>query len=131
MIVLDTHVWIWWTAEPEALSARARSAIDDAAGSTGLLVSAISVWEVAMLVAHGRLELTYDVGAWVARAQSLPYLRFVNVDPELALRSVHLPEYPRRDPADRFIVATAIALDANLVTKDRVMRAYEAVTTIW
>lgn len=131
MIVLDTHAWVWWVSEPERVSARARGAIEKAVAGPGAYVSSISVWEVAMLVAKGRLKLTLPVEAWVARSEALPYVRFVPVDNGLALGSVRLDGFTYPDPADRLILATALSLDAAVVTKDRRMRAYRAVRTVW
>lgn len=84
-----------------------------------------------MLVARGRLELTVSAGAWLAALQALPFLTFVPVDNTVALRAVALPGFPHRDPADRFIVATAMEMGATLVTADRRLRGYKAVSTVW
>jgi PIN domain nuclease of toxin-antitoxin system len=71
------------------------------------------------------------VADWVSRSEALPYVRFVPVDNALALRSVHLDRFSHPDPADRLILATATFLEAAVVTKDRRMRAYRGVRTIW
>ena len=131
MIVLDTHAWIWWVSDPERLPARARAAIEHAVASASVYVSSISVWEVAMLVARKRLELTMPAVDWVARSEALPFLRFVPIDNALALSSVALEGFTYPDPADRLILATALWLEAPIVTKDRRMRAYARVKTIW
>ena len=131
MIVLDTHVWIWWVSSTGRLSTAARQAIAQARTEQALRVSSISAWEVAMLVARGRLELTIDTADWIARSESLPYLRFVPIDNRIALRSVRLPGDAPDDPADRMIAATALVLGAKLVTKDNRMRSYPHVETIW
>ncbi|HKJ01025.1 MAG TPA: type II toxin-antitoxin system VapC family toxin [Longimicrobiales bacterium] len=96
-----------------------------------LQVSAISAWEVAMLVERGRLELTLDVEEWIGRSHAAPELDFVPVDPWIAVRSVRLGGFPHRDPADRIIVATALTHDATLVTADARLQGYDAVTTLW
>lgn len=131
MILLDTHVWVWWVGEPERLSARARKAIDEARVTDRVAVSSISVWEVALLVSKGRLQLTLDVDDWIARSEALPFLRFIPVDNHIARRSVSLPPPLHDDPADRIITATAMILDVQLVTKDQRMREYEPVETVW
>lgn len=132
MILLDTHAWIWWVADPERLPALARAAIDDAlTAGDPVLVSAISVWEVAMLVDRGRLELTLDVADWVGRSEAAQEIRFVPLDPRIALASVTLEDFPNRDPADRMIVATARDAGAVLVTADARLQAYEGVSTLW
>jgi len=132
MIVLDTHAWVWWLADPAKLTTRARRAIDRAArGGDGVVVSSISVWEVAMLVARGRLALTVDVAEWLQRAEAVPGVRFVPVDNAIALRAVRLPGFPHPDPADRMIVSTALGGGASLVTADRRLRAYKPLKTLW
>lgn len=131
MIVLDTHAWVWWVSDPERIPPPARQAIEAASHANALHVSTISVWEVAMLVSKGRLSLTLPVTEWVALSEALPYLDFVPIDNSLALRSVLLEDFPNPDPADRLVLATAIALDAAVVTKDRRMQEYSAVRTIW
>lgn len=131
MIVLDTHAWVWWVADPDALSAPARHAIERAADNAVIYVSSISVWEVAALVARGRLRLAIDVRAWLKQCEALPYLRFLPIDSTIALHSVFLPDFPHRDPADRFIVATALSLGAPLVTKDRRLHEYPHVNCVW
>ncbi len=138
MILLDTHAWIWWLAQPESLSDAAYAAVGRAvatwevgSGGAGLAVSSISVWELAMLVERGRLELTTTPTEWVERCESLPFLSFVPVDNRVALRSVSLAPSFHADPADRVIVATALVHDMTLVTKDERIRGYGLVPTIW
>ena len=132
MIVLDTHALVWWLADPDKLPRRTRARLDRAVtDGESLRVSSISVWEVAMLVARGRLTLTMDVGAWIAAAESLPQLEFVPVDNAIALRAVTLPEAFGRDPADRLIAATALGLGATLVTGDRRLRGHPPLRTLW
>ncbi len=131
MIVLDTHTWVWWVSVSPELSSAAAEAIDDAAADGSLRVSSISVWEVAMLVRAGRLELRMDVEDWVAESENLPFLEFVPVDNRIAAHSTVLPGSFHADPADRMIVATARTLGAHVVTKDRKIRRYRHVKTIW
>jgi len=131
VIVLDTHTWVWWVSVSPELSSAAAEAIDDAAADGSLRVSSISVWEVAMLVRAGRLELRMDVEDWVAESENLPFLEFVPVDNRIAAHSTALPGSFHADPADRMIVATARTLGAHVVTKDRKIRRYRHVKTIW
>ena len=130
MIVLDTHAWVWWVAADSRLSEAAGREIDRAMGTSSLYVSSISSWEVALLVQRGRLELTMDVGDWIARSEALPFLGFIPVDNRIALRSVELT-LGHDDPADRIIVATALSLGARLVTRDRRLHAFGGVETFW
>ncbi|KPK79788.1 MAG: twitching motility protein PilT [Gemmatimonas sp. SM23_52] len=131
MIVLDTHVWVWWVSGVEELSPRAAELIAAAMRDRALHVSCISVWEVAMLVRGGRLVLTMDVEDWVARSEALPFLRFVPVENRIALGAVRLPEPLHRDPADRIILSTARTLGAAVVTRDERLWSYPHVETIW
>lgn len=131
MILLDTHAWVWWVGNPEHLSDRARKAIDQAVVEKKLHVSSISAWEVATLSSRGRLQLSMDVGEWIRRCETLPFLRFVPVDNAVALRSVSLPGAFHPDPADRIIVATALLLGATLVSKDERILAYPHVSSLW
>lgn len=131
MIVLDTHAWVWWLSSPDRLSERARATIDVASAAGTAHVSAISCWEIAMLVDRGRLELTVELEDWITRAGALPYFRFVAVNPTIAVRSVRLAPPFHPDPADRIIVATALELRAKLVTRDRMILDYPHVKTIW
>jgi PIN domain nuclease of toxin-antitoxin system len=131
LIVLDSHAWVWWVSSPDQLSPPARRAIENAIEARAVHVSCISTWEVALLVANGRLTLTMDVTDWIAHCQGLPFLRFVPVDNAIALGSIRLPEPLHRDPADRLIVATARSLGVPLVTKDTRLRRYLHVETIW
>lgn len=131
MILLDTHAWIWFAADPLRLSGPARAAINAGIEKGQVLVSSISSWEVAMLAAKGRLELTLPVQDWIAKAEMLPFIHFIAVDNGIAIKAVSLPEPLHSDPADRIIIATAIREGAALVTKDRKIRDYPHVRTIW
>jgi PIN domain nuclease of toxin-antitoxin system len=131
VIVLDTAVWIWWASDPSRLTPRARRACAREEPQGGLVVSAISVWELAVKVALGKLELDRDVRTWVALASSYPGLTVQPLDPRDALESTLLPGTLHRDPADRILVALSRRLGVPLVTRDRVLRAYRHVTTIW
>jgi PIN domain nuclease of toxin-antitoxin system len=130
VIVLDTHALVWWVSGGP-LSERARDAIAHRASTRSVYASSISVWEIATLVARGRLELTLDVVDWIARVEAIESLRFVAVDNRIAIASTRLPGELPRDPADRLIVATARSLDAPLVTRDARLAAYPHVETIW
>ncbi len=131
MIVLDTHAWLWWISNPELLSTSASRAINKAVHDKAVYVSSISSWEVAMLVAKGRLQLSMDVRDWVIRSETLPFLTFVPVDNAIAVLSTRLPGELHGDPADRIIIATAQSLGAELVTKDDKILAYPYITTVW
>jgi len=131
VIVLDTHVWLWWISNPELLGGVATEAIAGARSRRELFVSSISVWEVAMLTQKGRLQLALDVRDWLARCEALPFLQFVPVNNAIAVQASRLPGGLHGDPADRIIVATALSLGATLVTKDEKLLNYAPVKTLW
>lgn len=128
MIVLDTAAWLWHVSDPERLSSAARVAIDQAAA---LLVSAISVWEVGMLVAKQRISLDPPLERWVTTALSLPRIELVGLDAAIAVKATQLSGDLDGDPADRVIVATAWGRSAALATPDKRLLAYPHVATVW
>jgi PIN domain nuclease of toxin-antitoxin system len=129
VIVLDTHVWLWWSAEPARLSPAARRAIDEA---EMVGVSAVSAWEVAMLVRRRRISLDRDVRTWIRQALAPARVAVQPLGSEAAVAAGLLEErdFPG-DPADRFIYATAVAARAKLVTADKAIRAFDAHGAIW
>ncbi len=131
MIVLDTHVLIWWVDGAAKLSRPAASAIKRAQAENGIMISSITAWEIAMLVDRGRLTLTMDVSTWLATVDRISGLRFTPVDNPIAVGSVNLPGEFHQDPADRIIVATARRFGAPLVTQDRRIRSYPHLKTVW
>ena len=132
MIVLDTHVLVWWvTGQCAELSREARAAIDKEVTGGEILVSSISAWEIAMLVERGRLQLTMDVEQWLNIITEIDAVRFVPVNNRIAVKSMALPGEFHKDPADRLIVATARDVAAPLVTADEKIRQYAYVATIW
>lgn len=131
MIVLDTHVWIWWVNGHVQLSSAANQVIEQAVLNRAIYISSISAWEVALLVKRGRLKLTTGVTDWIAKSERLPFVTFCPVDNRIATRSVVLPDEIQPDPADRIIIATALILGFPLVTKDERIRETNLLTTIW
>jgi PIN domain nuclease of toxin-antitoxin system len=129
MIVLDTHIWVWWvhgdsrlsSAQVEAIAANERDALG---------VSAISCWEVAKLVEYKRLELSCSLDVWFEQALGYPGVRLLELTPEIAAESCRLPGEFHRDPADQIIVATARAHGCSLVTSDKKVISYPFVLTI-
>lgn len=132
MIVLDTHVLVWWVGNDSQLSARARKALAAEQTHAGqILVSAISAWEIAMLIRKGRLQLTMELHDWLAAVESLEAVRLVDVSARLAVQSVQLPGEFHNDPADRMIVALAREAGVPLLTADDKIRSYPHVRSIW
>lgn len=132
MIVLDTHTLLWWASGDQGqLSVAATQAIEGELNGGQIRVSSISAWELAMLVARGRVALSMDIGEWLSVVSQIEVVRFVPVDNEIAVKSIELPGEFHKDPADRIIVATARKLAAPLLTADDKIRDYPHVRTIW
>ena len=127
MIVLDTHVWIWWVDDHPRLKRSVRDRIDT---ESDVRISAISLLEIATAVSLGRLVLKPSPQKWLEIAQTAEQVRIEPLTDALCLNSVSLPGQFHRDPADRLIVALARQLNAELITADEKILAYSSVTTI-
>lgn len=123
MIVLDTHVWVWWVQGEPRLPRNAVERIEQEEAA-GIGVSAISCWEIAKLVEHGRLALPLPVEEWLTTALSYPGMELVPITPRIAVESPQLPGEFHSDPADQIIVATARVLGCSLLTADHKIRRY-------
>jgi PIN domain nuclease of toxin-antitoxin system len=131
MIVLDTHAVVWWV-EGKGLSKKAQTTIDREMKQDGeIVISAMSAWEITLLVKKERLRLAMDVGSWFDKIGQISRVRFAPIDRQIAMAAAVLPGDFHKDPADRMIVATARSLSAPLVTKDEQIRQYAHVKTIW
>jgi PIN domain nuclease of toxin-antitoxin system len=128
VILLDTHAWLWWAADRAKLSPKVRRRLGS---ERDLAVSAISCWEVGMLVERGRLKLRGDARSGIREALSIDKLRVVAVSDSIATEAGLLGAAFHGDPADRIIIATALDLRATLVTKDQRIRDFKIVTTLW
>jgi len=124
LLLLDTHVWLWFAeGRGDRLGARIPERLERAAAQGTLRISAISLWELGMLIGKKRLTIA-DLPKWILESRRVPGIRIEPVDDAAALESVALPEPLHGDPADRLMVATARALDATLVTCDAELIAY-------
>lgn len=123
MIVLDTHIWVWWVHNDVQLTTECREFIA-ANESNGLGISAISCWEIAKLVERGRLILPQPIEIWLRLALAYPGIQLIDLAPQIAVESTRLPGEFHRDPADQIIVATARVYDCPLVTLDGKIRSY-------
>jgi PIN domain nuclease of toxin-antitoxin system len=126
MLVLDTHVLVWWASDSTLLGSRARKAI---AGEDKLGVPVIVFWEASLLVRRQRLDLGMPVREWADVILAIPRIEALPLTPEIALMADGLAMHA--DPADRFVVATALRYGAPLITKDRAMRRLRFVKMIW
>lgn len=123
MLLLDTHAVLWLDMGIE-LSPGAQDAIDSARGEDGVLVSAVSAWEIGTLVRKGRIRLDIPPGDWMARLLRGIGLRPVALSMEAAVAASTLPEPLHGDPADRLLIAMARELDVPLVTRDGLIHRY-------
>jgi PIN domain nuclease of toxin-antitoxin system len=130
VIVLDTHAWLWWLAEPGRLSAPAREAVADA---QLIGISTMSIWEVAMLATRKRIDLDRDIRDWVGLAlNGDPRVEPIAPDQRVSLDAglLDAQRFPG-DPADRLIFATARSRGARLVTRDERLRRFAPAETLW
>jgi PIN domain nuclease of toxin-antitoxin system len=127
VIVLDTHVWIWWVDDHPRPKPEVRDRIDT---ERDVRVSAISLLEIATAVSLNRLSLRPTVKAWLGVAQGAEQIRIEPLTDTLCLDSVNLPGDFHRDPADRLIVALARGLTAELITADDKILKYAEVLTV-
>lgn len=128
MLVLDTHVVHWWSAEPDRLSRAAADAVESA---DELAVSGVSWYELAWLAEHERIELAVPVLSWL---QTLSReVRTLGITPAVAQTAAALPSSFTGDPADRLIYATAVQHGCRLVTKDGQLRSHRhpRPVTLW
>jgi len=123
-LLLDTHIALWLDSGDDRLRASTRALIDGCWQNGGaILLSAITVWEIALLVDTGRIDLDVPVAAWIERFLDCPGIEAVPLGHQAASRSYQLHHLEHRDPADRLLIATAIELACPLVTYDeRIVR---------
>lgn len=129
MILLDTHSLIWWVSKDKKLSPAALAAIQD--DGLEILVSSMTIWEIALLVTHGRIGLSKSLEVWIATVEKIDKVAFIPVDNDIAVGAITLPGDFHKDPADRIIIATARKFGAPIVTADDKIRGYPHVRTIW
>lgn len=130
-IFLDTHVWVWWVTEDRRLSKKAKVSLEKAAREAGVWISAISVWEVAKKVQKKQLVLDRPLRQWLDQALDITGLFVEELTTTILVESCELPEPFHGDPADQIIVASVRHHKGQLVTKDRKLRDYPHVVTIW
>lgn len=121
LLLLDTHIWIWWIEQDRRLPDSIRRAIEGSAAS--VLISAVSVYELSVLVYRNRIRLTQDIEYWIQQATDGADISVISVDREIARMAGLLPAV-HGDPLDRFLIATACCLDAQVASLDEKFRAY-------
>lgn len=128
MVVIDTHVLVHDVLEPKRISARARRALEGRAGE--LAASGISLWEIAMLIARGRIDPATDAVQFIDDILQARSIRVLPITAKIAVLA-QSEDFVHRDPADRLIAATAIAHGAQLVTADARLRKVKGLRVIW
>ena len=123
MILLDTHIWIWWVSQSQRLS-QAHTTLLNQKLDEGLGVSIISCWEIAKLIEYGRLTLDRPAQEWLDAALSRPGVELIPLSTRIVIESTQLPQPFHRDPADQLIVATARVLGCPLMSEDAKITAY-------
>lgn len=118
-VLLDTHTLIWWLNDQTRLSPAQREVLGTITPASPVLVSDISLWEVATLCSLGRIRLGIPLREWLNKAVAPPLVRRQGISPAIAAELAELPDSFHRDPADRILVATARVLGAALITQDR------------
>jgi PIN domain nuclease of toxin-antitoxin system len=129
VIVLDTHIWVWWVHSDERLT-QAQVDLITASETDIIGVSAISCWEIAKLAEYGRLVLPCSLEEWFDQALNYPGVHLLELTPAIVIESTQLPGDFHRDPADQLIVATARVNNCPLVTADGKISNYPHVETI-
>lgn len=127
--LLDTHVLLWWIAGESRLRAAERRVLARAA-TEPVLVSDVTLWEIAMLVERGRLSLGRPLREWLEEATAEPHVRLVRITPAIAAEVAALPTTLHRDPADRILIATARVHGATMLTHDRAIRESKLVPVL-
>jgi PIN domain nuclease of toxin-antitoxin system len=129
VILLDTHALLWWALDAAQLSPLAVEVLSRMEKDGGF-ASSISVWELGVKVKRGKLDLGIAIEEFVRRLERGAVVELAPVDTTIWLRSVALP-WEHRDPADRVIVATALAKGLPILTKDEVIGRSGLVETWW
>ncbi len=126
-IMIDTHVLLWLVNGNTKLRESDRDIIDGVQKSGGkILISIISIWEIALLTSKNRIELGEPIEKWMQNVLLVSEFRIVNIDVRIACKSSYLDGDFHGDPADRIIVATSIILNIPLLTYDSKMLNYTA-----
>lgn len=123
-LLLDTHVWIWLMTGNKELAVSFRNAVARCQSHDGILLSAISLWEIGMLVEKKRITIDMDCLDWIEQSLSYPGVRLIPISPRIAVQSTRLPGAIHGDPADRILVATAHEENAVFVTCDQKLIDY-------
>jgi PIN domain nuclease of toxin-antitoxin system len=131
VILLDTHVLLWLLLEPQRLSSSAAAAIRKSVRTGGLAIASITLWELAMMIALGRITPRGTPEAWLTELVERSGVVVKDVTPAVATLATQFPHDFPADPADRLISATARAEGMSLVTRDAKLRGSPVLRTVW
>lgn len=128
MIILDTHIWVWWVTQSTRLTQNQQNWIDTYQ-DRGLGVSIFSCWEVAKLVEKGRITLTIPLEEWIKKALAYPGIQLLPLNVSIVVKATQLKEF-HNDPADQIIVATSKVYGHPLLTADQKILNYSGCNTL-
>jgi PIN domain nuclease of toxin-antitoxin system len=124
-LLLDTHIWLWYAeGDADRLPAASVKKLEQARREDGLRISSISVWEVGIQHAKGRIQLSTPLRDWIRRALAPAGIGLLSLDADTAAESTLLPGEPHGDPADRFLIAAARTKGLVLATRDKAIIEY-------
>lgn len=129
MIMLDTHVFVWWIHRDDNLSAKYQSYIQKNI-SRGLGVSIISFWEISKLVEKGRLTLSRNLGEWMTNSLRYEGIHLLDLNIEIICKAHEISKDIHRDPVDQLIIATAVVNEIPILTLDKKIIQSEKVEII-
>jgi len=128
MILLDTHIWVWWVSDVSKVNRKIADLISKKE-ETGLGISIISIWEVTKLIEKNKLKFKIPVAEWVENAVKYPGIEVLNLSKEIILNTTSLKNF-HKDPADQLIVSTSIVYNIPLLTLDKKILDYPYVETL-
>ncbi|MDI7775919.1 type II toxin-antitoxin system VapC family toxin [Asticcacaulis sp. EMRT-3] len=124
LVLLDTHVLIWTVTQSHRIGPQTQALLERASVHSEVCISAITIWEIAMLESKARLNLDRDAEKWLETIFEQGGLSLIPLAPAISFDSTRLPGNFHNDPSDRLIVATARYLNAHLITEDAAILAY-------
>ena len=122
MILIDTHILIWFLSKDKRLSEEEIAKLIKAQDIGQVALSSISIWELTMLDKYNRLTINQPFNVWLEEA--LEGIRVLDINCAIAMDSVRLPNFKHKDPSDRFIISTARIYNAKLMTRDQKIIEY-------
>jgi len=123
-VLLDSHIWFWLVTGDSRISARSLKKIEKASSRSELAISVISLWEIAYKATNGKIRLYQPIDVWIHNATLKAGIRVIDLSSAIAIEATQLPGSFHRDPADRFIVATARIENLILVSEDVAITEY-------